>query len=267
LATRVERIVADTVALDDQVLGALYLGHEWEMEERERLVADIADRSRQLDWLSLELFALQHERPDYVTLCVYGEHTRWRESLAQSYYDLATARAFRVEVYELLPCAQRPATTPDRILLGDRDSKDAAKRRQANETRLLAKRIKSTDAPLANITPQAIGVAFCIAGPGSWLLLQPEQGLHVWQEGGAKRRCLVHASQATMSGYQPPFRIDRREGIGGQEVRRQWSPPRKSIDDRLVRGKLFWTGETLAPELANLIERHLKDRVEDWMGS
>ena len=261
LAERVDRIAADAVTLEDQVLGSWYMGQPLDTPT---IISQVEDQLKPLRALLLELFALQCERPNYVTLVVYGENAEWRNVLAQSYCDLAAAHAYQVEVYQILSYSERPPNVSDRILLGDRDAENAKLRRQANETKLLAQRVGSGEFPKWRITDQATGIALCIRGLCSWLLLEAEEGLHIWQEPRSKRRCLVHVSQAAMTDYQPPRRIDRREGIGNQRERRVWNRPRKNIDDKLSPRKVFWSNESLDPFLATLVEQHLTNRVEGW---
>ncbi len=70
-----------------------------------------------------------------------------------------------------------------------------------------------------------------------------ESGLHELICEASKRvACLVHVSDARITDYQPPAKIDRKEGIGGQDVRRVYDRPRKSVEDRVSGKRQRWSG-------------------------
>ncbi|MGM0488344.1 MAG: AAA family ATPase [Planctomycetota bacterium] len=264
LASRAGRSVNDAAELEDQVLEAWYLDHAVNLRQ---VRTCIEDQSSRLDRLSLELYAQQFEQPDYVMLVVYGKLSEWRQLLAQAYYDMAVTRGFQIQTHEIEPFSERPASKPDQIVLGDRDSKNIEERRQANETKLLARQVEQPGDALSVPSEKSIGIAVSIEGPCSWLLFQSEYGLHAWRNERTEVDCLVHVSQARMPDYQPPFRIDRRKGIGSQPIRRIWNRSRKFVDNRESGRRVFWDSDSPGETLDELISRVLSDRVEEWIRS
>jgi len=264
LASRVERAVKGSAELEDQLLEAWHLGHSLELPLIE---THLQEQALLIDQLSLQLYAQQFNQPDYVTIVVYGEKADWKQLLAQSYYDMAASRSLQIQAHEIEPFSQRPEPSPDQIFLGDRESEDIKKRRQANETRLLARRVEPADRAVTASSGKSIGIALSIRGPCSWLLFESEYGIQVWQDAYKRRQCLVHVSQAAMPDYQPPLRIDRRKGIGSQPIRRTWNRLRKNVDDRESGREVFWDSQAPGPMLDDLIDRQLKERVEKWVRS
>ncbi len=264
LVTRVQDTVRRCVELENQALEAWHLG---QAVDRRQLAASVGDQSRQLDQLARGLFSQQFDQPHYVLLAVYGEESQWLKHLAEAYGLLAAAQELRVEAFALETYAQPPDPDPDLFLLGDRKSPDDALRRQANETSLLARRAESVRHALTEASSTMIGVALSITGPCSWLLLEPEQGLHVWRDATRKRQCLVHVSQAIMAGYQPPLRIDRRGTIGAQKVRRTWNQMRRQVEDPQLGQSVFWDAELPGSTLPTLVAQRLSERVKEWLRS
>ncbi len=261
LAQRVDHIAADAIALEDDVLRRWYTSQPLDASE---VAGQVDAQTQPLQTLLLDLYSLQYEQPNYILLIVYGTDASWRNRLAQSYFQLAASRAYELDVYQVLSYSDRPPDLPGRVLLGDRESKDVRLRLQANQTRLVAQRLGSDGSSSPDLSEHATGVALAIRGPGSHLLLASEAGIHSWQWDRSEHQCLVHVSQARIEDYQPPRRIDRREGIGNQPQRRVWNQSRKSIDDRLRPGRVFWSSESLEPFLATLVEQHLMERVHSW---
>jgi len=179
---------------------------------------------------------------------------------------MAAARDFHVQAHQIETFSERPAPQPKQILLGDRDSQDVDQRRQANETRLLARQVNLVEA-LSAASEKALGVALSIEGACSWPIFQLEEGLHVWRHELKEHQCLVHVSQDRMPNYRPPRRVDRRKGIGNQAVRRAWNRSRKHVDDRQLGNKRFWDSGSVMPMMDELVNRLLADRVEEWVKS
>ena len=76
----------------------------------------------------------------------------------------------------------------------------------------------------------------------------------------------MHVSGARIAGYQPPDKVDRKEGIGGQDVRRVYDRSRKTIDDRLADKRCRWSGG-LAEMVGELAEERLARQVDEWLRS
>jgi hypothetical protein len=68
-----------------------------------------------------------------------------------------------------------------------------------------------------------------------------------------------------MPQYQPPLRIDRRDGIGRQPVRRLYDVLRESLDDRVLRRQMHWSRESLEQAILPLAEAQLQAGIKEWL--
>ena len=263
LVARAESIAASAVALEESALVGLYCGKDLDLD---RVGRELPVRTDELDVLRQDLYSQQFSKPDYATLVVYGEQRQWMIDLAAAYGRLLADLRYKVQTYRLLLYDDADALRQDQIKLGDRDSSDEKLRQQANGTRLMAQRVEGASFPHAEDEEPAElrGIAFCLEGRLAWARWSEEAGRHALKLPSNKERsCLVHVSQSGIAAYQPPEKIDRLEGIGGQELRRCYDKPRESIDDRRVGQRVRWSGD-LADRLGPLVEERLSACIDEW---
>jgi ATP-dependent Clp protease ATP-binding subunit ClpA len=258
---RADALVARCRALEDRVLMAFYAGEPWDRAEIE---AECLQGEHDLQEFSIDLYAGELGAADAVTLVVYGRKTQWMATLAEAYEALGRAWKFQVRWYAIVPREKQPSPLSRAIPLGDRDSKDPKLREQANETSLEARPLYVSDSP-GQPPEGTIGLAMRLAGRPARLLLETEEGLHEFQDAKGRQQCLVHASVHGIDAYRPPLRIDRKEGIGGQPVRRRYLATRQKVEDRQTNAIVHWRDDSLATEVRQLVEEHFSSRLRAWL--
>jgi hypothetical protein len=230
-----------------------------------RVTDELDAQAEDLRVLTLDLYAQQSDRPEHIILVAYGEEAWWTCRLARAYYDLAMTRNCQVIAYSVQRRKEERPALGHEFPLGDQNSKNAKERAQANETNLRACRIDDLREHFAGPPEDMIGIALCVRGRHTWPLLQTEEGLHVWQRGDEKCRGLVHTSSGEMIEYQPPLRIDRKDGIGNQEVRRVYDKLRETIDDKQTGRQERFREEDLGRSILGLASDYLLARAKAWL--
>jgi len=263
LDRRMDEIWDGTVALEEPVLLSCFGEAELDADRTQK---DLHARREDLAALRLDLFRLQFDKPDYATFVIYGEDNGWLLALAEAYHGLF-AQQGKVHAYQLIGYSQAAPADVRRFPLGDRDSADPKLREQANGTRLQAERFEDRGLYSSEPTPALRGIALCLEARLAWPRWGAESGLHELICEASKRvACLVHVSDARITDYQPPAKIDRKEGIGGQDVRRVYDRPRKSVEDRLSGKRQRWPGSP-AEIIGAMVEDHLARQVKEWFRS
>jgi ATP-dependent Clp protease ATP-binding subunit ClpA len=262
IASRSTDTVDNATQLEEKLLLAFYAGERPELDTvREDLIA-LKDKLQQL---MIDVFVISCEESDFLNLVVYGEDPDELFMLARAYHVLAADRRFRIQAYEIVPRAGPPEYTARRFALGDRDSDDEEKCKQANGTSLEARRIEEIDEYLLVPQEAPVGIALCLSGRLTQPMLGPEAGVHVFAERNLKRRCLVHVSDAVMRKYQPPTRIDRRGATKGHAVRRVYDRTKETIADLRTGSRRRWLGGEVADQLRSLSEEYFLARVKAWI--
>jgi ATP-dependent Clp protease ATP-binding subunit ClpC len=264
LIGQVDGLADEAAALEEHLLTGFYLGRpSWDISR-----ADDAKRlAASLDDLARRLYAAQFRQSDSITMVIYCRQLRWLYLLSRAYYELASSQRYAVDVYALQTRSDSQDLPPNAFLLGDCDSADPQRRAQANETRLLVVPLADLGRDLEKEANEAIGVALGIRGPQARLLLESEDGLHVFQDRREKTGCLVHCSDQDILRYRPPHRVDRRDGIGNQPVRRVCDAARKRLTDRVLGSQMHWPGEFSEGLLTQLVQAVLESRIKEWMRS
>ncbi len=263
LERRMDDIRSGAVALEEPALLSCYGGVELDADRTEK---DLQARRGDLAALRLDLFALQFDKPDYATFAIYGEDNGWLLALAEAYHGLFVGQG-KVQAYQLTSYSQPGPADTRRFPLGDRESSDRKLREQANGTRLQAERFEGWGLYSSAPTPTLRGIALCLEARLAWPRWNAESGLHVLiYEAGKHTRCLVHVSESPIADYQPPEKIDRKEGIAGQDVRRIYDRPRKSAGDCLSGKKQRWSGSP-AEIIGAMAEERLARQVDEWFRS
>ena len=263
LDRRLEASCRGTVALEEPVLLCCYGSGEFDPS---RTQVELQSRRDELKALRLDLFGLQFDKPDYATFAIYGEENGWLITLARAYHELSL-RQGTVRAYHLTSYNRPEPDDSRRILLGDRESADPKLREQANGTRLQAEWFEGLGFYASKPPAMLRGIALCLESPLAWPRWTAESGLHqLIHEPNKRAACLVHVSDLRITDYQPPEKIDRKEGIGGQSVRRVYDRPRKSIEDRISGKRQRWSGSP-AEVIAAMAEERLALQVDEWFRS
>jgi ATP-dependent Clp protease ATP-binding subunit ClpC len=263
LDRRMSGVWNETVGLEEAALLSCYAQQDLDAA---RAVRELKLHDDALSTLRLDVFSLQFDTPDYVTFVIYGEENGWLLTLAEAYHA-ALAPHGKLQAYHLTTYGKQERATGSRFSLGDRESADRTLREQANGTRLRAERFDDVSFYASEPRPDLRGIALCLQGRLAWPRWSEECGLHQLVHAPNKRAmCLVHASRSRITGYQPPEKADRKEGIGGQTLRRVYDRPRKSIDDRLAGKRMRWSGR-LADAVGELAEQRLSQQVDEYFRS
>jgi ATP-dependent Clp protease ATP-binding subunit ClpA len=263
LDRRMKTLTEQTYAIEERVLPIYYAAGALDAEALQKELQAVRGA---LTSLRLDVLALQFERPNYVALAIYGEERAWLLELAEAFHSQLLKNG-RVQAYQLLRVSDAQASSDERIPLGDRDSSEEKLRKQANGTRLEAERFDGLGLYAAEPAPLLCGIALCCEGPLVWPRWSGERGLHeLTHESNRPHICLVHASAAAITEYQPPEKIDRKEGIGGQPVRRIYDRARKSAEDRPSGKRQRWSGSP-ADVIAVSAEERLLQQLDEWFRS
>ena len=248
--------------LEECILTEFYAGQWGALTELEE---DLTGLRSRIEEMYLELFSRSDPAPDRITLVVYSKSDRQLFYLARSYYELAEARGFGIDLFTLAARTDPVPTDDGWFPLGDRRSEVRRLVEQANGTNLMwrkeswpAKYLKDGDA-------QPIGIGFEISGPLVKLLLQPENGLHVFGSGSDKARCLVDTATELIADYRPPRKVDTAAGIRAQTVRRIYRGDAGYVEDKRLARRQFWKGKQLAEAMEPLIAEYLILRAKEWV--
>jgi ATP-dependent Clp protease ATP-binding subunit ClpC len=273
---RARRLAEGAAELEEQFLLACYQAGSVDADARQQEADFLA---REMSDLVFDLYALNFSDADLLTLVVYGEDPRQRFALARGYFHLAKARGYTVglyslralteEVYQRLAWDETNPLPPGEFLVGVARDTDRRKLKSSDRTVLRAERIAEAAPFLAEASEGVIGLALRISGPLAFPLLEPEHGLHLFHEHGARAACLVHTAGQDFGPlweYAPPDRIDRRGAIGKQRLRRQIDWDRGEIDDRLLETNLRLPNSSLGEILAHLAQRRLIAQARKWLG-
>jgi ATP-dependent Clp protease ATP-binding subunit ClpA len=273
---RAVRLAEGAADLEEQILIPCYQGRNPDADACEQETDRLG---RELSALVFDLYALNFNDADLLTLVVYGEHPESMFLLAEGYFRLARARGFLVSLFALRVLTeeihQRFATDqpnplpPGEFLVGATSDMDRRKLKSYDAAVLRAAPIAEPAPFLASPREGVLGLALRISGPLAFPLLEPEYGLHAFREHEGRFTCLVHTTGqdfgATVD-YLPPERIDRRGAIGKQSLRRQIDWEREEIDDRRLEIKLRLPSRDLQEVLMQLTQRRLAAEARKWLG-
>ena len=260
---RMDEIWRGAVASEELALLSCYGEVELDADRTQK---DLQARCGDLAALRLDLFGLQFDKPDYATFVIYGEENGWLLALAEAYHGLFVQQG-KVHAYQLTSYSQPGPADTGRFPLGDRESPDPKLREQANGTRLQAEPFEGWGLYSSEPTPALRGIALCLDARLTWPRWSAESGLHeLVYEANKRTAGLVHVSESRITGYRPPEKVDRKEGIGGQDVRRVYNRPRKSVEDRLSGKRQRWSGSP-AEIIGAMAEERLTLQVDEWFRS
>ena len=257
LNDRVKDLVTLANTLEDRILVALYGGDPVDCRGVD---AELRAHREQLNTLLADLYVRKLDSPDAITLVIYGKESTWMLELAAAYFSWLSGRLYDVQVYEITPW-KHPGTIRS-IRLGDPLSNDRAKARQANGNSLQAQQIDGPQRYFERTQElEAIGIALRVQGSGVFPLLETEAGIHRCIRAQNSASCLIHASDAGISAYQPPRDVDRWRGRREESARRVYHRVQDTIEDTMTGERITWLRLNLPAVLRNLVENHFKNKV------
>ncbi len=188
--------------------------------------------------LLLATYALRFKRPNTITLAVYSEDTQSLFTLAGAYYALSLKQGAKVDATQFMI----------------RRSSGAAAKKREEISLLVRKPVEKIGPYLLRPQDGVIGIAFEIGAPLAYPRLADEDGLHIFTREKSSTRCLVHTSEARLSDYLPPDRIERRGAIGNQDRRRTYNYNQSFIEDVVLGRRIGWPSHSLEATFFELID-------------
>jgi hypothetical protein len=254
---RLTALAARVASLEDEALLALYGKAPC---DRAQLAEAIADTAKEWEKTLLAIYALQFKHADRVTIAIYGENTKWLFTLAQAYYEIATLADNKVEVAEFAAgaveasaaVAQEKAKQQPRELLG-----------RAVAMQVVMKPREFFAAPESRV----VGIALMVRGELAYPRFEQERGLHDFTEQKQHHRCLVHASEATLTDYKRPAGIEKRGSIAHQEKRRTYHVETGVIEDAVLEETFYFQGGRISEPLRYSIEHRVMQAARELLES
>ncbi|MCI0486711.1 MAG: AAA family ATPase [Blastocatellia bacterium] len=218
-------LLAEAYSLEDEILMALY-GRA--RGDRERLTGRVSGALREWDDLLLSIYSLQFDRPDYITLAVYGENLKWLFDLSHVYFTIARASGANPEVFKFKSYQPK----------GDKSE-------QVETFKLLGRAVikEKVAEPGEFLSASRLGVVGIILGisaHNAFPRYEPERGLHLYTEEKKTHGCLVHTSETPSAEYKPLAELEKRGAIALQDRRRSFNHEEMMIDDAALKKKLPW---------------------------
>jgi MoxR-like ATPase len=264
--------LAAAVALEDEVLVALYSAAAGAVGRLAHLPGALDEVSRRFDELLLTLYLRRFPRSDRVSLGVFSEDPETMLALAGGYFAHAGSTA-TVSVWQFTPPrgpretaraapakttseAPAPPPPPERRLVGA--GSEAFAGRPTLAVRLWnAEEKKLEDEVMLPAMKGVIGIGLEITGRAAVPRFGAEDGLHVVQTSKQTTRALVSSGAAAMTEYRPPEGVERRGMIGNQARRRHYRPEQGTIDDSRL-GSLNQPHKSVSDVLPWCIEEALR---------
>jgi ATP-dependent Clp protease ATP-binding subunit ClpA len=239
LLARIETLTSTIEALEDEVLLAHFRGAQLARDEiRQRLET----AGKGFEELLLAVYCRRFERPDRITIAVFGTDRNDMRMLVRAYHELAKGlqAELTMRIFQLPPKGKRTGKDYDAVL------------------------VESPYTLLAGDDDLGIGAGFELSAPGIFPRLHGEAGVHRFSDGERSSLCLVEISDASLADYRPPAGIERRGAISDHELRRSYDLARRSLHDpELGSGKnISWLGRRLDTAIASAVEAGLHQALE-----
>ena len=227
---------------------------------------ELAGAEGQLHEALLALYVLRFPNPDVVLLAIYSEEPERLFELARAYERLVGTGSLKrpVEVWQFLPTQagrDRDPAPERRLIVAPANYFEGETTIAVRDWDKRTKSLKREEHS-AHARQGVIGVSLTLRGTNVFPLLAPETGLHTFVTPKEVQTCLVETSDRTALEYQPPDGIDRRGFIGSQSKRRTYNISQEKIEDALLDARFHWSGHLLDGVLAEVIDQHLRRRLE-----
>ena len=210
---------------EEQALLALYQGRL--DDDLEAFPDTLTELARSTTEALLALYCLRFERPDHVTLAIYGRDDDALGNLSTAYFDLLASLEAEVKLW--------------RFALEEDDA--------TNVTKVRGRRIVLSPAQYRSISAAsqgALGIALEIHHPGALPRFSGEAGVHqvvLSGEKDSKKELLVHCSEKTGDRYVPPAGVERSTLTKHRKLRRTHKLGLGHFDDRVLNRKIrasYW---------------------------
>jgi hypothetical protein len=255
-------VLARAKAIEDEFLLACYTGGTYDAAA---ILDGLAAGGAEFHSSVIELYRREHDDTDAITVVVYGSDLAWNFMLAETYLNLARKRQCAVQAYEIGLSGKDSPSDSRTFPLKAAVSDEPRSRKKADQPVLVASLIPEPEGFLGNPREGLIGIALRFQGLVARPIFEPEAGLHEFLVGKRRERVLVDCSTALIQEYEPPPKIERKEGISLQPVRRSYQLARRTIDDRLTGSSTRWSGEDFGPAVMRLAEDRFLSHLRSWL--
>jgi hypothetical protein len=255
LLDRSKRLTDAAAALEDRVLSAYHADMPL---DKDLAAAELAEGQADFRNLCPELYATSLREPDVATLAVYGEMGNLAADLASMYDALARQHGFSTSLYQIALRAPADKAGSRAIVFPGSDTLQAT---------LISSAANRAEESLRRLQDASIGFAIEIRGRLCYPLFAREEGCHLYRHKAETARALVHVSNTAIGAYNPPPRIERRDGMKNQPTRRQYDEVQSRIEDALLKISPYWSDGDLAGAVGPLLDAQLQAEIEAWLAS
>lgn len=260
-----QQITQKINALEEKILLTFY-----GKEQLSQTTATTSLTALSQEWQNalFSLYGSKFPKPNFVTLAFYGEKTGKVFKLAKTYYDIATSKGAKVEVFTLTIDSEQEKK--DKELEKQKSkSKKAEESAQQDETETTTKPAKKPTLPLKREkvtqeqkffqTPKdgIFSILLSIDGQWSYLYFASESGNHVFKEANNTYICFIDSSTLSPLDYLPPENINRRATIENQTLRREYNHEKLIIEDAVLKQKSTFYNEHLEFCIHQLMDERL----------
>ncbi len=260
---RLTTLLEETATAEDQALLVLY-----QRDTAETEVISINQLEAELSVLLRQLLDLRYAQPDRITLAVYSENTSALFELARGYYLAAKASDMNIKLLHY-------ATNIPRELI-EMEEKEKARKKKPGEEEKKSKIIDMFDRKVTRLevmkpseflshpSSATTGIILTFTGKSAFPVFEAEHGLHVFIEGKAINRLLVHTSDTEPKEYQAPSTLARRGSISPVnygEGRRTYHRAESYIEDHQLARRRDWHND-LVEALRSFTEQSHQNAAE-----
>ncbi len=266
LKTLVEncREIVDKVnALEEKLLLAFY-GKEELLEST--ITKNLKLLSKNWETALFSIYGSIFHKTNFVTLAFYGESFPKVFALAQTYYNIAKAKNFEVEVFKAIIDKEQQKKEKD-TEQKPKDLKPNENTEQTSSQQTPEKKLPFVPLKWEKITQEnkffqtpkegIFTILLSIKGQHSYLYFASEIGTHIFKESSKLQICFVDSSNSSQSEYLPPENINRRAIMEKQAVRREYNSDKEIIEDMVLKQKIPFYGEILEHYIHELIDARL----------
>ncbi|HEU0253382.1 MAG TPA: hypothetical protein VFR12_10155, partial [Pyrinomonadaceae bacterium] len=260
---RLTTLLEETATAEDQALLVLY-----QRDTPETEVMSINQLEAELNVLLRQLLDLRYAQPDRITLAVYSENTSALFELARGYYLAAKASDMNIKVWHY-------ATNIPREVI-EAEEKEKARKKKPGEEEKPPKIIDMFDRKVTRLevmkpseflsgpSGATTGIILTFTGKSAFPVFEAEHGLHVFVEGKAINRLLVHTSDTEPKEYSSPSTLARRGSISAVnygESRRTYHRTESYIEDHQLPRRRDWHND-LVEALRSFTEQSHQNAAE-----
>jgi ATP-dependent Clp protease ATP-binding subunit ClpC len=252
---KLEEMVEHISEFEDDILLCFY---DKQQRDKEPLQARLVELSRAFSESLLQIYGWQFNKPDEVTLALFGENAVWLFELAESYYKLADQAFASLEMIEF--ATPTPAES-EAIKIGIKAGEKIIVHNLFDRVTIKRKVEKSGEFFTAP-RPQTLGIALRVKCAFAFPRYEPERGLHALMQDKQTSRNLLHTSEARLDDYKPPAGLEKRSSVKYQEERRIYNRNEGIVEDLALKEKFFMNRDDFDLALYQAIEKRLLKDAE-----